>query len=320
MADLVDEGQATGQIAAHGGDRKSRLEAPTLKDLGISTPKLSEARAIRDAFSAEEIEAGQRLGPNPGAGAPPGHFMNPGSDSWPIPPQRVQELRRFYGHRDFLIELVRIDVDDATSRIERKVTPSATFSSSEKRNRSEERAVAEWFDANSDWERIGARAGVQEGTTRPGRSRTTGARGESTSREKGRSALHDLRRGASFGDALPDQEVLMGSNSRSVTVGLYRGVKSRIEELADYDDAERLALDAVRATADLAVIRDELGIMVAAFDCEGRSWRRGSEPAATVAEWGDFLDRHQIDRRARGRHLLAERARWNMPYCWCWWP
>jgi SAM-dependent methyltransferase len=58
MADLVDEGQANGQIADHGGDRKSksRLGLPTLKSLDITKEKLSEARAIRDTFTSAEIE------------------------------------------------------------------------------------------------------------------------------------------------------------------------------------------------------------------------------------------------------------------------
>jgi hypothetical protein len=64
LADMVDEGQRTGAIAAHGGDRKSSFPGgsliPTPKTLGeldISYKKLAEARVIRDTFSEEDLLA-----------------------------------------------------------------------------------------------------------------------------------------------------------------------------------------------------------------------------------------------------------------------
>lgn len=67
MAEIVDEGQRTGQIAQAGGDRsepsiiRSPNNAPaTLNSLGISAPRLNEARLLRDAFTDEDLLARQR--------------------------------------------------------------------------------------------------------------------------------------------------------------------------------------------------------------------------------------------------------------------
>lgn len=51
-----------------------------------------------------EIELGQRLGQSPGHGPGRG-IKDPCADV--LPPQRVQEFRRYFGHRDFLVEQVR---------------------------------------------------------------------------------------------------------------------------------------------------------------------------------------------------------------------
>lgn len=65
-----------------------------------------EKTEIKSAQMFVEIELGQRLGPNPGGGPGRGK-KDPHADlSW-IPPQRVEELRRYLGYRDFLIERVR---------------------------------------------------------------------------------------------------------------------------------------------------------------------------------------------------------------------
>lgn len=65
-----------------------------------------EKNEIKTAQMFVEVELGQRLGPNPGAGAH--NRLNPHADSpGCIPPQLVSGLRRFYGHRDMLVEAVR---------------------------------------------------------------------------------------------------------------------------------------------------------------------------------------------------------------------
>jgi phage N-6-adenine-methyltransferase len=61
IADLVDEGQAAGQIASPGGDRQSIISpddnAPaTLTDLGLTAQSVHEARRIRDAYTPESVD------------------------------------------------------------------------------------------------------------------------------------------------------------------------------------------------------------------------------------------------------------------------
>lgn len=69
LADVVDEGQARGQIATAGGDRPTRPivitddngPAPTAPpatydDLGLTRNKVHEARKIRDAYTPESID------------------------------------------------------------------------------------------------------------------------------------------------------------------------------------------------------------------------------------------------------------------------
>jgi hypothetical protein len=65
----------------------------------------AEKNEIKSAQMFVEIELGQRLGPNPGASG--ATRWNPHADSMPIPPQRVEEFRRYLGQRDFLLDLVR---------------------------------------------------------------------------------------------------------------------------------------------------------------------------------------------------------------------
>ncbi len=68
-----------------------------------------EKNEIKSAQMFCEIDLGQRLGPNPGVQPGPGrgHINDPRADGLLIPPQRVSEFQRFYGHRDFLVESVR---------------------------------------------------------------------------------------------------------------------------------------------------------------------------------------------------------------------
>lgn len=68
-----------------------------------------EKREIKAAQMYVEIELGQRLGPNPGAG--PAKDNQPKNiiayDNLDIPQPRVSELQRFHGHRELLVEAVR---------------------------------------------------------------------------------------------------------------------------------------------------------------------------------------------------------------------
>ncbi len=55
LADVVDEGQAKGEIAGHGGDR-SKVRAPDVAPLPVAKQRLDEARRIRDAFTDDDLE------------------------------------------------------------------------------------------------------------------------------------------------------------------------------------------------------------------------------------------------------------------------
>jgi len=73
LADVVDDGQARGEIATHGGDRKSDFKvrgadldsaifpqpnAPaSLDEIGVTKQRLSEARTIRDNYTEDDIAA-----------------------------------------------------------------------------------------------------------------------------------------------------------------------------------------------------------------------------------------------------------------------
>lgn len=58
LADVVDEGQARGEIATAGGDPIARKasNARKLEDLGVKSGRLAEARQIRDHFTDAELE------------------------------------------------------------------------------------------------------------------------------------------------------------------------------------------------------------------------------------------------------------------------
>jgi 16S rRNA G966 N2-methylase RsmD len=65
----------------------------------------AEKNEIKAAQMFVEIELGQRLGPNPGdAGKGPG--KSPHAD-FSIPKGRIEEFRRYFDHRDFLVRLIR---------------------------------------------------------------------------------------------------------------------------------------------------------------------------------------------------------------------
>lgn len=59
LADAVDKGQAEGRIATRGRPAVNRGASPiiqTISEIGVDPSKLKEARKIRNAFTAEEIE------------------------------------------------------------------------------------------------------------------------------------------------------------------------------------------------------------------------------------------------------------------------
>lgn len=66
-----------------------------------------EKRQIKTAQMYAEIQLGQMLGPNPGQGTRSDLNGNLPHGVSEIPQQRIVELQRLYGHRDFLVELVR---------------------------------------------------------------------------------------------------------------------------------------------------------------------------------------------------------------------
>jgi hypothetical protein len=61
LADMVDAGQKAGQIAAPGGDRQTIARPPgngsteSLKDIGVQSQRLTEARLIRDTYGEPDI-------------------------------------------------------------------------------------------------------------------------------------------------------------------------------------------------------------------------------------------------------------------------
>ena len=67
LADVVDAGQAAGEIAGHGGGRNfkvrpSDVEPATLDELGIDRRRLGDARLLRDFLDVDEIEFdGERI-------------------------------------------------------------------------------------------------------------------------------------------------------------------------------------------------------------------------------------------------------------------
>ena len=68
----------------------------------------AEKNEIKSAQMFVEIELGQRLGPNPGAGGDhKSEEFRSNAHGHLIPVERVRDFRRYYGHRDYLVGLVR---------------------------------------------------------------------------------------------------------------------------------------------------------------------------------------------------------------------
>lgn len=64
LADIVDEGQARGEIATPGGDRDSIVRTPdnrpaTLPDIDVDRQRLAEARLLRDSYTDADLAAKQ---------------------------------------------------------------------------------------------------------------------------------------------------------------------------------------------------------------------------------------------------------------------
>lgn len=57
LADLVDEGRATGQIADRAGRKYSHEQLTSLSDIGTTSAVVQRAQAVRDAFDADEVDA-----------------------------------------------------------------------------------------------------------------------------------------------------------------------------------------------------------------------------------------------------------------------
>lgn len=58
LAQLIDQGQAAGKIAKHGTNQHARTPSIlTLADLGMTTPRLTEARKIAQAFEESDLIA-----------------------------------------------------------------------------------------------------------------------------------------------------------------------------------------------------------------------------------------------------------------------
>lgn len=82
---------------------------------------------------------------------------------------------------------------------------------------------------------------------------------------------------------------MLGSRPRSTaTLAAYYGSRMRLRDYASLREAVANADAAVMmGGADLAVVRDDHGIMVYAADCHGRTWSPGEHhTAARVADMG----------------------------------
>jgi 16S rRNA G966 N2-methylase RsmD len=70
-----------------------------------------EKNEIKSAQMFVEIELGQRLGPNPGQSErerdADGRVLPNSRDDWDIPAYVVSDIRRYHGHRDALVAMVR---------------------------------------------------------------------------------------------------------------------------------------------------------------------------------------------------------------------
>ncbi len=118
MADEIDRGQASGEVARPGGDRDSIVQAPdnrseaTYDDLGISRQRVSEWREIRDA--GEEVVE-QAIQSALDEGRAPTKFdirnhvrgtFGTGENEWYTPPEYIEAVRDVLGG---------IDLDPASS-------------------------------------------------------------------------------------------------------------------------------------------------------------------------------------------------------------
>jgi hypothetical protein len=130
LADLVDAGQKAGTIAEAGGNRLTIIPSGNngcgrpapLDSLGITAKDVHEARAIRDKFTDEQIDAAAKEATETLTRR---QFINPhvannsGQNEWYTPPEYIEAARRVMGH---------IALDPATSiTAQRTVRASVYF-------------------------------------------------------------------------------------------------------------------------------------------------------------------------------------------------
>jgi phage N-6-adenine-methyltransferase len=121
LADVVDEGQASGEIAPQGRPKKPPagggfMPPPTLGDIGVNDRRLAEARKIRDNYSDEDLaelrrladEADRELSRKDLVTRPVGQRLSAsgGSEHWYTPVPHIEAARLVLGG---------IDLDPASS-------------------------------------------------------------------------------------------------------------------------------------------------------------------------------------------------------------